>query len=53
MHLGDANFTSQIHQARVEVEEMRSGKLLNVPKEVSFRDAVTDPDTRAIYIRRE
>ncbi|KAF9476454.1 hypothetical protein BDN70DRAFT_951286 [Pholiota conissans] len=42
---------SVIHKARVEIDEMRSGKESNIPKELPFRDAVTDPDTRAIYIR--
>lgn len=31
---------------------MRSGKPSLLPKEVPFREAVSDPDTRAIYIRR-
>ncbi|KAF9534346.1 IQ domain-containing protein-containing RasGAP [Crepidotus variabilis] len=42
---------SKIHRARVEVEEMRSAKPSNTPKDLPFRDAVSDPDTRAIYIR--
>ncbi|KAF8175380.1 hypothetical protein BJ912DRAFT_988665 [Pholiota molesta] len=42
---------SVIHKARIEVEEMRSGKISDIPKELPFRDAVSDPDTRAIYIR--
>ncbi|KAF8913880.1 hypothetical protein CPB84DRAFT_1699194 [Gymnopilus junonius] len=42
---------SAIHRARIDVEEMRSGKPSPLPKNVSFREAVTDPDTRAIYIR--
>ncbi|KAF9568918.1 hypothetical protein CPC08DRAFT_790400 [Agrocybe pediades] len=42
---------SVIHRSRIEVEEMRSGRQSTAPKDVSFRDAVTDPDTRAIYIR--
>lgn len=31
---------------------MRSGKSSSAPKELPFREAVVDPDTRAIYIRR-
>ncbi|CAA7259744.1 unnamed protein product [Cyclocybe aegerita] len=42
---------SAIHRARIDIEEMRSGKPLPTPKDVPFREAVTDPDTRAIYIR--
>ncbi|KAF8165362.1 IQ domain-containing protein-containing RasGAP [Crassisporium funariophilum] len=40
-----------IHRARIEVEEMRSGKSSSTPKDIPFREAVADPDTRAIYIR--
>jgi Ras GTPase-activating-like protein IQGAP2/3 len=32
---------------------MRSGVSSTKPKEVSFRDALKDPDTRPIYIRRK
>lgn len=42
---------SMIHRARIDVEEMRSGKPSPLPKDLPFRDAVEDPDTRAIYIR--
>ncbi|KDR83761.1 hypothetical protein GALMADRAFT_236120 [Galerina marginata CBS 339.88] len=42
---------SAIHRARVDVEEMRSGKPSLFAKDIPFRDAVTNPDTRAIYIR--
>ncbi|KAF8974759.1 hypothetical protein BDZ97DRAFT_1911911 [Flammula alnicola] len=42
---------SVIHKARIDIEEMRSGKPSHLPKDVPFREAVTDPDTRAIYIR--
>ena len=37
---------------RIDIEEMRSGKPSSLPKDVPFREAVSDPDTRAIYIRR-
>ncbi|KAL0579549.1 iqgap-related protein [Marasmius crinis-equi] len=40
-----------IHKARLEHEEMRNGTVSNKRKEVSFREALDDPDTRAIYIR--
>lgn len=40
-----------IHQTRIDIEEMRSGKSSSLPKDVPFREAVSDPDTRAIYIR--
>ncbi|PPQ77741.1 hypothetical protein CVT25_011176 [Psilocybe cyanescens] len=43
---------SIIHRARIDVEEMRSGKPSPLPKDIPFREAVVDPDTRAIYIRR-
>ena len=33
-------------------EEMRSGVQSQRPKEVGFADAVSDPDTRAEFIRR-
>jgi len=42
----------QIHQARIDVEEMKSSKPSSAPKDLAFREAVVDPDTRAIYIRR-
>ncbi|KAH9482628.1 Ras GTPase-activating-like protein rng2 [Psilocybe cubensis] len=42
---------SLIHRARLDVEEMRSGKPSPLPKNIPFREAVVDPDTRAIYIR--
>lgn len=45
--------SSQIHRARIEVEEMRSARTLDVCKDLPYRDAITDPDTRATYIRRE
>ncbi len=32
---------------------MRSARTLDISKDLPFREAVTDPDTRAIYIRRE
>ena len=44
---------NQIHRARIDVEEMRSGKPSTLPKDLPFREAVEDPDTRAIYIRRK
>jgi hypothetical protein len=44
---------TQIHRARIDVEEMRSGKPSPLPKDLPFREAVEDPDTRAIYIRRK
>jgi len=44
---------NQIHRARLDVEEMRSGKPSLLPKDLPFREAVEDPDTRAIYIRRK
>ncbi|KAG5646573.1 hypothetical protein DXG03_002876 [Asterophora parasitica] len=42
---------SVIHKARIELEEIRSGIASEKPKDVSFRDALKDPDTRPIYIR--
>lgn len=42
---------SKIHKARVVVQEMRSGVMSSQPKELPFRDALQDPETRAIYIR--
>ncbi|KAF5388019.1 hypothetical protein D9615_000397 [Tricholomella constricta] len=42
---------SIIHKARIELKEIRSGVASTKAKDVSFRDALTDPDTRPIYIR--
>ncbi|KAG6854797.1 hypothetical protein C0991_001224 [Blastosporella zonata] len=42
---------SAIHRARIELEEVKSGIASRKPKDVSFRDALKDPDTRPIYIR--
>ncbi|EDR12846.1 uncharacterized protein LACBIDRAFT_183224 [Laccaria bicolor S238N-H82] len=42
---------SVIHRARIDVEEMRSGVLSSQPKDIPFREALADPDTRGIYIR--
>ncbi|KAG6880044.1 hypothetical protein C0992_007361 [Termitomyces sp. T32_za158] len=42
---------SAIHKARIELEEVKSGIPSRKIKEISFRDALKDPDTRPIYIR--
>ncbi|KAJ8482250.1 hypothetical protein ONZ45_g15020 [Pleurotus djamor] len=42
---------SIIHRTRVELEELRSGVASATPKDLSFRDALNDPATRAEYIR--
>ncbi|KAF8897516.1 ras GTPase-activating protein [Infundibulicybe gibba] len=42
---------SIIHRTRIELEELRSGTASSQPKEVTFRDALKDPATRAVYIR--
>ncbi|KAK2466197.1 hypothetical protein APHAL10511_001839 [Amanita phalloides] len=42
---------SKIHKARILVEEMRSGVASSLPKELLFRDALQEPETRAVYIR--
>ena len=42
----------QIHRARIDIEEMRSGRASTKPKELPFYEALKDPDTRAEYIRR-
>ncbi|KAJ8086612.1 iqgap- protein [Marasmius tenuissimus] len=40
-----------IHKVRLEQEEMRNGSVSNKRKDLSFREALDDPDTRPIYIR--
>ncbi|THH02790.1 hypothetical protein EW026_g172 [Hermanssonia centrifuga] len=40
-----------IYRARIDVEEMRSGAPSPKPKDVTFREALQDPDTRGEYIR--
>ncbi|TFK28757.1 IQ domain-containing protein-containing RasGAP [Coprinopsis marcescibilis] len=40
-----------IHRARIDAEEMRSGRMSTQPKDVSFREAIEDLQTRPIYIR--
>lgn len=42
---------SVIHKTRIELEEIKSGIASTKAKEISFRDALKDPDTRPIYIR--
>ncbi|KAG6861600.1 hypothetical protein C0995_014507 [Termitomyces sp. Mi166 len=42
---------SAIHKARLELEEVKSGIPGKKVKDVSFRDALKDPDTRPVYIR--
>ncbi|KAG6899516.1 hypothetical protein C0993_009572 [Termitomyces sp. T159_Od127] len=42
---------SAIHKARIELEEVKSGIPSKRVKDVSFREALEDPDTRPIYIR--
>ncbi|KAG6817391.1 hypothetical protein H0H87_009035 [Tephrocybe sp. NHM501043] len=42
---------SAIHRARIELEEVRSGIASTKSKDVNFRDALKDPETRPIYIR--
>ncbi|KAI0353517.1 hypothetical protein OH77DRAFT_1497233 [Trametes cingulata] len=40
-----------IYRVRTDLEEMRSGVPSNRPKDVTFQQALLDPDTRAEYIR--
>ncbi|KAG7096970.1 hypothetical protein E1B28_004367 [Marasmius oreades] len=40
-----------IHRTRLEQEEMRNGTTTSKRKDVSFREALDDPDTRPVYIR--
>ncbi|KAK0242763.1 ras GTPase-activating protein [Armillaria nabsnona] len=40
-----------IYEERIRREEMRSEVPINKAKQVSFHEALRDPDTRAIYIR--
>ncbi|KAF9247031.1 ras GTPase-activating protein [Melanogaster broomeanus] len=42
---------SIIHRARIDIEEMRSGRASTKPKDLPFYEALEDPDTRAEYIR--
>ncbi|CAL1700973.1 unnamed protein product [Somion occarium] len=42
---------SIIYRGRVDIEEMRSGVASTRPKDLSFHEALQDPDTRAEYIR--
>jgi Ras GTPase-activating-like protein IQGAP2/3 len=41
----------QIYRARIDVEEMRSGKATSRLKEISFAEALNDPVIRPEYIR--
>lgn len=43
----------QIHRARIELEELKSGIASTKAKDLNFREALKDPDTRPIYIRRQ
>ncbi|KAF8529115.1 ras GTPase-activating protein [Hysterangium stoloniferum] len=42
---------AMIYRARIEVEEIRSGKMSNKRKDLTYHEAVGDPDTRAEFIR--
>ncbi|KAF9009085.1 hypothetical protein BDQ17DRAFT_1398182 [Cyathus striatus] len=42
---------SVIHRLRLDLEEMRTGVASSASKDVSFHEALTNPDTRAEYIR--
>ncbi|KIL70078.1 hypothetical protein M378DRAFT_156131 [Amanita muscaria Koide BX008] len=42
---------SKIHKARIVIEEMRAGVMSSQPKELPFREALQDLETRTIYIR--
>ncbi|KIJ20004.1 hypothetical protein PAXINDRAFT_166178 [Paxillus involutus ATCC 200175] len=42
---------SIIHRSRIDIEEMRSGRASTKPRDLSFYEALKDPDTRAEYIR--
>ncbi|EJD01008.1 uncharacterized protein FOMMEDRAFT_21471 [Fomitiporia mediterranea MF3/22] len=39
-----------IYRSRINIEEMRSGMKSNKPKDVNYRDAVMDPETRKVFI---
>ncbi|KAI0005064.1 hypothetical protein BJV74DRAFT_322488 [Russula compacta] len=41
----------QIYRSRIDLEEMRSGKVTSKLKDISFADALNDPITRPEYIR--
>lgn len=43
----------QIYRSRINLEEMRSGMKSNKPKDVTFHQAVDDPETRGEFIRRQ
>ena len=43
----------QIYRSRINIEEMRSGRISNKPKDLTYHDAVDDPDTRGEFIRRK
>ncbi|KAF8469444.1 hypothetical protein JB92DRAFT_3057212 [Gautieria morchelliformis] len=40
-----------IYRSRINVEEMRSGRISNKRKDLTYHEAVDDPDTRAEFIR--
>ncbi|KAF8076365.1 ras GTPase-activating protein [Lyophyllum atratum] len=42
---------SVIHKTKIELEEIKSGTASTKVKDVTFREALKDPDTRPIYIR--
>lgn len=46
------NELHQIYRAHIDLEETRQGVPSKRPKDVSFREALQDPDTRGEYIRR-
>ncbi|XP_006460082.1 hypothetical protein AGABI2DRAFT_202767 [Agaricus bisporus var. bisporus H97] len=41
-----------LHQSRIITQERRSGMASSIPKDVTFREALEYPETRAMYIRQ-
>ncbi|KXN90244.1 Ras GTPase-activating-like protein rng2 [Leucoagaricus sp. SymC.cos] len=41
-----------LHHSRITMEELKSGTTSRAPKDVTFREALEYPDTRAMYIRQ-
>ncbi|KAL5488188.1 IQG1 [Sanghuangporus weigelae] len=39
-----------IYRTRINIEEMRTGMKSSKPKDVNYRDAVMDPETRKVFI---
>lgn len=51
--MANFNHIYQIYRSRINTEEMRTGRKSTKSKDISFYEAVEDPETRTEYIHRQ